>query len=160
MALIYQKVETKLNFRKDQPTVYKIAQQTIPAVTFKQLVDEVAQSCGVNVTMSKAVIEGLINRSCHYMELGHAVQMGEFGTFKPIFTSKTQQDITKLSLKDVTGKKIRFYPGKRFKTMLADLSISQMDSFGNLLNEDSGNTPGGENPSGGSDGDQGENPLG
>ena len=46
MALLYQKVEMKLNFSKEKTTVFKIAQQTIPPVTFKQLVSDVAESCG------------------------------------------------------------------------------------------------------------------
>lgn len=122
MALSYVKKEMTLGFKKDKPTVYKIAQQTTPAVTFGQLVAEVATSCGVNATMTKAVVEGMIDRLCHFMELGHAVQVGEFGTFKPVFNVKTQTTKDALGTDNITTKKIRFYSGKRFRNMLDRLT--------------------------------------
>lgn len=166
MALLYQKVEMKLNFSKEKPTVYKIAQQTIPPVTFKQLVSDVAESCGVNATMTKAVIEGLINRIGHFIELGHAVQMGEFGTLKPTFTSKTQKDAEDLSLKDVRSIKLRYYPGQRFKDILKSMGITQLDALNNVIEEEASNnsTDSGSDSSSGSSGSnddtQLEDPLG
>ena len=60
------------------------------------------------------------------MEIGHAVSLGQFGSFKPVFNSKT----TKLldDVDDTIGgkgfiKKINFYPGGKFKQMLKDLSV-------------------------------------
>lgn len=146
MAFSYIKVETTLNFKKDKPTVYKIAQQTIPPVTFDQMVKDISEACGVNTTMSRAVVEGLINRLCHFMELGHAVKMGDFGTFKPVFTVKTQKSKEELGTDNVTSKKIRFYPGKRFKDMLKRTSLVSMNGTAGI-DDDEGNTPGG----GGSD---------
>lgn len=61
MAFSYIKVETTLNSKKDKPTVYKIAQQTIPPVTFSQMVTDISEACGVNTTMSRALVEGLIS---------------------------------------------------------------------------------------------------
>ncbi|MBQ8501983.1 MAG: hypothetical protein IJ494_06780 [Bacteroides sp.] len=133
MALMYQKVEKVLHYKDGKPTVYQIAQQTIPPVTFNQLVEEVAMACGVNATMTKAVTEGIINRMSHFMELGHAVQFGEFGTFKPTFTAKTQDSVEKVSLNDVKRVKIRFYPGQRFKNMLSGLSIMQLNALENVV---------------------------
>lgn len=149
MPITYSKVKTVLGFKEGKPTVYKITQQTIPAVTFSKLVDEVAQSCAVNPAMSKAVVEAMINRMCHYMELGHMVQMGEFGSFKPTFTTKTQASADKLSAKNVKARKIRFYPGQRFKDMLSNISIVQVDSNGNVIEENptGGSTSGGNSGS-------------
>lgn len=166
MALLYQKVEMKLNFSEEERTVYKIAQQTIPPVTFKQLVSDVAISCGVNATMTKAVIEGLINRIGHFIELGHAVQIGEFGTLKPTFTAKTQKEAKDLSLDDVKSIKLRYYPGQRFKDILKSMSITQLDALNNVIEEEAsnGSTDSGSNSSSGSsgsgDGSQVEDPLG
>lgn len=149
MAFSYIKVETTLNFKKDKPTVYKIAQQTIPPVTFNQMVADISEACGVNTTMSRAVVEGLINRLCHFMELGHAVQMGDFGTFKPVFTVKTQKSKDELGTDNVTSRKIRFYPGKRFKDMLKRTSFVSMNASSGIEED------GTDNPSGGGSGDGG-----
>lgn len=133
MPLSYVKTEMKLGFKEGKPTVYKLAQQTMPAVTFQQLVTEVAASCSVNATMTRAVVEGMIDRLCHFMELGHAVQVGEFGTFKPVFNVKTQKEKDDLGADNITSKKIRFYAGKRFKKMLNELpvvNLSQLNAIG------------------------------
>lgn len=133
MSLIYQKVEKVLHYKKEKPVVYQIVQQTLPAVDFKQLTEEVATSCGVNAPMTKAVIEALINRMNHFMELGHAVKLGELGTFKPVFNSKTQLAVDELSTNDVKRVKIRFYPGGRFKNMLSKLGIRELNALENVV---------------------------
>lgn len=158
MALVFQKVERVLHFKEEKPTVYKIAQQTIPAVTFDQLISEVASSCSVNATMTKAVTEGIINRLIHYMELGHAVRFGEFGTFKPVFTSKTQKSLGELSLQDVKQVKIRFYPGKRFLQMLNNMSIVELSALEGVVTEET--TSSGSSSSGSESGSTEEDPFG
>lgn len=135
MALTFVKKEMTLSFMEEKPKVYKIAQQTIPAVNFQQLVNEVAKSCSVNPTMTKAVVEGLIDRLCHFMELGHAVQVGEFGTFKPVFNVKTQKTKETLGASNITTKKMRFYPGQRFRRMIEDLSVVNQSSLNSLGEE-------------------------
>lgn len=155
MAITFQKVEQVLHFKEEKPTVYKIAQQTLPPVKFLEFVTEVSASCGVNASMTRAVAEGLIDRLIHYMALGHAVQLGDFGTFKTVFTSKTRKTLEEVSVKDVKVTKIRFYPGQRFKQMLKNLSIVQLDSLENVVTESDSNSSG----SGGESSESGDNPL-
>ena len=124
MGLQYRKGKVTLNYRDEKPQVYKLLQLTYPAVTYNQLVNECAQSCGVNPSQSKGVIEALINRLVHYMSIGHGVKLGGFGQFKPVFTSKTTQTREEADEKTIKVKKVMFYPGKAFKDMLDDLSIT------------------------------------
>ena len=84
------------------------------------------QIVGVSKAQTRAVVEALLTSLVHYMEIGHAVSLGQFGSFKPVFNSKT----TKLldDVDDTIGgkgfiKKINFYPGGKFKQMLKDLSV-------------------------------------
>ncbi len=128
----------KLTFREGKPEVYKLRQLTYPAVTFTQLVSECANSCGVNQSQSKAVIDALVNRLVHYMELGHGVKMGDFGQFKPTFNSKVAHTLEETTLDTVTIKKIQFYPGKAFKNMLDNLSITGASEALNVQEPDSG----------------------
>ena len=58
-----------LNFREEKPQVYKLRQLTYPAVTTSQLVAECANSCSVNPSQTKAVIDALVNRLVHYMAI-------------------------------------------------------------------------------------------
>ena len=123
MGLQYRKAKVTLNFREEKPQVYKLQQLTYPAVTTAQLVNECSNSCGVNATQTKAVIDALVNRLVHYMEIGHGVRMGDFRSFKPVFTSKTAQSLEEATPETIKVKKVQFFPGKAFKNMLDGLSI-------------------------------------
>ena len=134
MGLQYRKAKVTLTYRDEKPEVYKLRQLTYPQVKFSQLVNECSQSCGVNPAQTRAVIDALVNRLVHYMEIGHGVKMGDFGSFKPTFNSKTVKTLDGLegdeALKTVKVKKIQFYPGGDFKDMLKALS---MESAGEAI---------------------------
>jgi hypothetical protein len=125
MGLQYRKGKVTLQYMEEKPEVYKAIQLTFPKVTYEQLL-EMIQIVGVSKAQTRAVVEALLTSLVHYMEIGHAVSLGQFGSFKPVFNSKT----TKLldDVDDTIGgkgfiKKINFYPGGKFKQMLKDLSV-------------------------------------
>ena len=124
MGLQYRKAKVTLNYRESKPKMFKLVQLTYPQVTSEQLVAECANSCGVNPAQTKAVIDALVDRIAHYMEIGHGVKMGHFGSFKPVFTSKVTETLEEATLETVKVKKIMFFPGKIFKDMLHELTIS------------------------------------
>ena len=136
MGLQYRKAKVKLTFMEDKPERFKIRQLTYPAVSFEQLVSECSNSCGVNPAQTKAVIDALVNRLVHYMEIGHGVQMGDFGSFKPAFTSKTAKTYDEADASTVTCKKVYFYPGKAFRRMLGDMTISSASEALNVPDPD------------------------
>lgn len=123
MGIQYRKTSQVLRFKEDKPTVYKIAQVTMPFITYKELVKECSVSCGVNTSMVKASVDAILNRLVHYMEIGHPVQLGEFGSFKPDIRVKTVADIADADASTVKQKIIRFYPGKDFRDMLSNLAV-------------------------------------
>lgn len=129
MALIYEKQKITLSFKKDKPEVYRIKPVRQQAVTFDDLLDEVSNSCGVNRAQTKAVLEGLIDRMIVFMNYGMPVKLGDFGSFKPTFNSKTGATADDVTSENVTRKKILFYPGKRFKQMLEDISVTTMEDY-------------------------------
>ena len=127
MGLMYRKAKVKLTYREEKPEVYKLRQLTYPAVTYDQLLGMI-QIVGVNRAQTKAVVDALLQSLVHYMELGHGVSLGTFGSFKPTFNSKTVKTLDGLegdeALKTVMVKKIQFFPGGDFKDMLKALSMS------------------------------------
>lgn len=124
MSVLFRKTKQVLNFLEEKPEVFRLQQVTFPAVTFDQLVKECSLSCGVNTSQTRAVIDALVDRIVHYMEIGHGVKMGDFGSFKPVFNSKVSTKLEKLSADNITKKKVRFYAGKAFRNMLSDLSVN------------------------------------
>ena len=141
--IAFTKSKVKLNFKKEKPTVYKIQQVHYSVVDTDTVVDDVAESCGLNRAMTKAALEGLVSRACRFVGMGHAVQLGELGTVKPIFTAKTQETAEELSADNVRNKKIRFYPGSRLQKVVKNISISEYDlADGTILDsEDETETP-------------------
>lgn len=126
MGLQYRKAKITLNYRETKPEVFKAMQLTYPKVTYEQLVEEIAQSRGVNTNSTRAVVDALLNRLVHYMEIGHGVSLGSFGSFKPVFVSKAVPTLEEVD-KTIGGKgfkkKVRFYPGGKFAQMLKGMSV-------------------------------------
>lgn len=153
MSLIVEKRAIKLNYKEDKPTAYKMAAVRQQKVTFEKLLDEVSNSCGVNRSQTKAVIEALIDRMTMFMDYGMGVKLGEFGTFQPGITSKAKKTEDEVSSDDVKRVKIRFYPGKRFRNMLAQISLASFDT-----DDDDDEEVKDETPSGGTsgEGDEGQ----
>lgn len=160
MAIIVEKRAIKLGYKDDKPTMYKMAAVRQQKVTYEKLLDEVSNSCGVNRSQSKAVIEALIDRMTMFMDYGMGVQLGDFGTFQPGIMSKAKKTEEEVSSSDVKRLKIRYYPGKRFKNMLAQMSVT---SFTDDEDEDdeapvtppaSGGEDEGGNSGGGGDDDE------
>lgn len=159
MALIYEVKKTTLNFKKEKPVVYKVAAVRQQTVKYDALVKEVASSCGVHRTQTKAVVEALIDRLVHYMDLGMPVRLEEFGTFKPAIQTKVKETAEEVDASNVVRRVVRFYPGKRMKEMLEDLSIQTFERNADADNNDAAG--GGDDTSGGTDSGSGtgSNPL-
>lgn len=157
MGVQFTKKKIKLNFKEGKPTAYKIQQVNYAVVDTKTLVEDVAESCGVNMAITKAVLEAIVQRTCRYIGMGHAVQLGELGTVKPIFTTKAKETAEELSADNVKNKKIRFYPGARLQQVVKGISISEYDlSDGTIIDsaeDGTTDTPdtGGEDNSGGTE---------
>ena len=110
-GLIYRKTKMKLNFLEEKPEVFKAQQIVLPQVSTDELFDEIAQSCGVGIPQTQAVINALENRLVHYIKLGHPVRMGVLGSLNPRFRSKTAKTAEEATAETVTRKVIYFIPG-------------------------------------------------
>ncbi len=148
MAILYDKRKMVLNFKEDKPTVYLIKQVGHQVVPFDRVLDEASSACGVNRAQVKAAVEAVLDRSILFMDFGLSVNMGDFGTFKPVINVKSQENEEDLGADNVTRRKIRFYPGKRFKTMLNGLSMTRAGESANSStgNNDDGGDDGGFTP--------------
>jgi predicted histone-like DNA-binding protein len=152
MAIICEKREMVLGFMEEKPTVHVISPVRQQQVTFDKLLDETSSSCGVSRAQAKASTEALIDRMILFMEYGMSVRLGDFGSFRPTVNVKSQKNKEDLGADNVVRRKIIFTPGKRFKTMLNNLSINTIDDE----KEVSESNTGGHLPEGGDTGNGGE----
>lgn len=103
---------------------------------------------------------GRIDRHLEYgYQQGIFGTAGEFGCFRPGINAKSQDKLEDVKASTIYRRKIIFTPGFYFKDMLTRASVEKMDWSGNGTVSGGGSSK--PNPDGGgSDGDQGENPLG
>lgn len=128
MGLLSAKRKVKLGYLDDKPIVYKASTVTFPAVTSEQFVNEISNSCGVTPAKTKAVIDALNNRCCHYIEIGHPVQLGSFGTLKPVANFKIAKKLDEVNMEQLKIKKVRFYPGERLRETMRNITIQEAGS--------------------------------
>ena len=121
--LIARKTKKVLGFQEGKPTVYKLQQVIFPQVSYADLVEEISNSCGVNANQTLSVVTALLNRLVHYMQIGHGVRLGSFGSFIPKIRVKCVKTEEEATAETIQQKVIRFVPGKDFKTMLANMSV-------------------------------------
>ena len=128
-------------------------------VGFKDLCDEVSKIVMAPRGVVKLVLDGLIDTLNMDINKGFSVQLGEFGCFRPGINAKSQDKLEDVTASTIYRRKIIFTPGFYFKDMLTRASVEKMDWSGNGTVSGGGSSK--PNPDGGgSDGDQGENPLG
>ncbi|MBQ6746799.1 MAG: hypothetical protein IJR07_07120 [Bacteroidaceae bacterium] len=129
MSLIYKKTTKVLNFNKENPvTYYKLQQMKQSKVTYDQLKQDVLRAPGLSKTQTQAAIDGMVESLCHFMELGHTVQLGGFGTIRPIFKTKAQDSMDKVGVDNVTRCKLILYPGKDLKATLKNITFESGES--------------------------------
>lgn len=63
------------------------------------------------------------------MEIGHGVSLGSFGSFKPVIAVKTVKAQDDATAETIRQKKVRFFPGKDFRVMMAEMGVEDYSTF-------------------------------
>lgn len=123
MGFRVTKQEITLHYREDKPTAYKFQLVREQVVKYKQLCKNIAATTGIRKGEVEDVLDALSQQMMQMMELGHPVQLGIMGTFKPTLQTKCAKSMDELSVDNVVRRRIQFIPGEVFKDMLADMEI-------------------------------------
>lgn len=123
MGFRVTKQEITLHYREDKPTAYKLQLVREQVVKYKQLCKNIAATTGIRKGEVEDVLDALSQQMVQMMELGHPVQLGIMGTFKPTLQTKCAKSMDELSVDNVVRRRIQFIPGEVFKDMLADMEI-------------------------------------
>ena len=149
MALKYVVKKTTFGFDDTKAEKYVARPFNVVNVDFKMLCDQVTKVGFVPRGTVKAVLDGLIDSLITYMEIGASVNLGEFGTFRPSFTTET-----------LKNRKIIFTPGELLKNMIKSVSIQKLDVTRNSSSAPSGGgEEGGGNEGGNDGGDEAPDPT-
>ena len=128
MALKYVVKKTTFGFDKEKAEKYVARPFNVVTVDFKMLCDQVTKVGFVPRGIVKSVLDGLIDSLITYMEIGASVNLGEFGTFRPSFGCKSQDDAKEVTTETLKNRKIIFTPGSLFKDMIKSVSIQKLDT--------------------------------
>lgn len=161
MALRFTKEEITLHYKQDKPTAYKLQLVREQVVKYKQLCRNISANTGIRKGEVEDVLDALAQQMLQMMEMGHAVQLGVLGTFKPSAITKCSKSMSELSSDNIVRCKINFYPGAIFKDLLADMEIETEaddddDESTRTEGGEDNNTP--EGDGGTTDGGDGEGP--
>lgn len=139
MALRFTKEEITLHYKQDKPTAYKLQLVREQVVKYKQLCRNISANTGIRKGEVEDVLDALAQQMLQMMEMGHAVQLGVLGTFKPSAITKCSKSMSELSSDNIVRCKINFYPGAIFKDLLADMEIeTEADDNEDLPAEEGG----------------------
>lgn len=146
MALKYVVRKTVFGFDVKKEEKYVARPFSIGSVDFNQLCDQVTAVGLMPRGIVKSVLDGLIDSLKTYMEMGASVSLGEFGTLRPSFGCKSQEDAKEVTTDTLCRRKIVFTPGKLLKNMIKDVSIVKLQLPGEATGESNngGNEGGGD----------------
>lgn len=145
MALKYVVKKTVFGFDESKAEKYVARPFSIGSVDFSQLCDQVTAVGLMPRGIVKSVLDGLIDSLKTYMEMGASVSLGDFGTLRPSFGCKSQDDAKEVTSDTLCRRRIIFTPGKLLKNMINDVSIVKLQ----LPGEPTGGNNGGGNEGGG-----------
>lgn len=158
MALNYEVKKRIFGFDETKTEKFVAQLKTLGVVEFKDLCDEVSKIGMAPRGVVKLVLDGLIDALNINLNKGLSVQLGDFGCFRTGINAKSQNTAEEVTASTIRRRKIIFTPGTYFRDMLTRASMEKVNWSGSGTISGGGSTP---NPDGGgSDGDQGENPLG
>ncbi|WP_195406063.1 HU family DNA-binding protein [Bacteroides congonensis] len=156
MALKYVVKKTTFGFDENKAEKYVARPFNVVTVDFKMLCDQVTKVGFVPRGTVKSVLDGLIDSLKTYMEIGASVSLGDFGTFRPSFGCKSQNDAKGVTTETLKNRKIIFTPGSLLKGMIKTVSIQKLE-----LPDTETSTPpsGGRNEGGGENGGETPDPA-
>ena len=127
MGLKYVVKKTVFGF--DQTKTPKYVARPLPAGTvgYPALCDQVTKVGMAPRGVVKMVTDGLIDAIRWNLENHLSVKLGDFGTFRPAFGCKSQENEKDVNAESLRHRKIIFTPGAYFKDMLSDVSIQKFE---------------------------------
>ncbi|MCD7900679.1 MAG: DNA-binding protein [Bacteroides sp.] len=150
MSIQYKVVKQVLGFNKEGGEKYVIKTVTGEMLTFDKVCNQVSQVCGAHRGTVTQVVGGLLDVLVNNLDMGHSVQLGEFGTLRPGLRTRAQSSEETANVSAIYRRKINFVPGKMLKNFLRDVAITRAAAPQVISSDDdndgdnSGNT-GGDN---------------
>lgn len=160
MGLQYVVAKRVFGFDKTKTEKYVAKSVGAGELNFDKLCAKVSRILGIHRKTVDLVAVGLVDIMSEEIDDGKTICLGDFGRFRPSFVGKCADTEAGVSANNIVRKRILFHPGKIFSQMLGDMSVTRMVVPDTDYTDGSSTGGSGNKPSGGSDGDLDENPMG
>ena len=127
MALKYVVKKTVFGFDETKTAKYVARPLLAGSVDYSALCDQVTKVGLVPRGVVKMVIDGVIDALEWNLTNHLSVKLGDFGTFRPAFGCKCQEEEKDVTADVLRHRKIIFTSGSHFKEMLRKVSIQKFD---------------------------------
>lgn len=114
-------------FGFDQTKTAKYIPTAVSAdsIDFDKLCRKVSDETGIHRGMVKVSLLGMLDVITAYMEEGHGIKLGEFGSIRPALKVKSELTAEDVTAGNVVRTKIVFTPGAQLKQMLANMKVTK-----------------------------------
>jgi predicted histone-like DNA-binding protein len=142
-----------LKFTENEKTVYVAKAQRGDVIMPDKIAKYLAKDTGAPQAEVKMILDTLVESMMDWIEEGHGVKLGNFGSFMPTAKSASSEDPEEVGVKRMW---VTFYASKQLKNRLDEVKYSTENEFAvETEKEDSGSSSGGNSSGSGT----GNNPL-
>ena len=142
-----------LKFTENEKTVYVAKAQRGDVIMPDKIAKYVAKDTGAPQAQVKMILDTLVESMMDWIEEGHGVKLGNFGSFMPTAKSASSEIPEEVGVKRMW---VTFYASKLLKERLDGVKYSTTNDFAaEAEKDDSGSSSGGDSAGSGTGG----NPL-
>lgn len=151
MSLKYAVKKTVFGFDETKTDRYLARPVLTGTVEFEELCEQVTLVGMAPRGVVNLVLAGLIDATVLNVKNGMSVKLGELGTLRPSFSTRSQDSAEDVGTDNVRRRKFIFTPGKLLRNVIMNVSITRYNSVAQEDTTSTGNGNGGGNTPGGSD---------
>lgn len=115
-----------LNFTDDKKQIYVASADRGDVIDSDKIAELIAQDTGARPAQVKMILNTLTNSMITWLEEGHGVKLGNFGSFMPSVRSASSENPDEVGVKRI---RLTFYPSKDLYTKVGAISYSKENSY-------------------------------
>ena len=130
-----------LNFTEEKKQIYVAEADRGDVIDAKKIAQLIAQDTGARPAQVEMILNSLTNSMITWLEEGHGVKLGNFGSFMPSVRSASSEDPEEVGVKRV---RLTFYPSKDLSKKVGSIGYSKESLKSSDDKEEDDKTPSGE----------------
>lgn len=140
MSVAIEVKKRKLHFTEEKKELYVASADRGDVIDTEKIAQFVAQDTGARPAQVKMILTSLIDSMMSWIEEGHGVRLGNFGSFQPSVRSRSSENPDEVGVKRV---RLTFYPSRELSTRLGDVSYSIHNEYKTTDDDDDADSSGG-----------------